>query len=100
MNESQRVSSMASEESEGQVESIPPSIGIGGEPSTGPELEEIPAMAVVLRPPHHRQKLNSPSGYDGTALVARSVSTKEIATNPKAKIADDAEWKDLRRMQT
>ena len=34
------------------------------------------------------------------ALVARSVSIKEVATNPKAKAADDAEWNDLRRMQT
>ena len=57
-------------------------------------------MPVVLRSPSHRQKLNYPSSHDGIALVARSVSIKEVATNPKAKAADDAEWNDLRRMQT
>ena len=57
-------------------------------------------MPVILRFPRHRQKLNFPDSYDGVALVARPVSTKEIATNPKAKAADDAEWNDLRRMHT
>ena len=72
----------------------------GGVPSTRDEWGEIPAMPVLLRPPGHRQKLNHPCSHDGIALVARSVSVKEAATNPKAKAAEDAEWNDLRRMQT
>ena len=50
--------------------------------------------------PCHRQKLNFPNAYDGTALVARPVPMKEIATNPKAKAADDVEGGDLQNMQT
>ena len=72
----------------------------GGLPSAEDKWGEIPAMPVVLRSPSHRQKHNYPSGHDGIALAARTVSTKEITTNPKAKAADDAEWNDLRKMQT
>ena len=69
----------------------------GGPPSSDLEWEAIPAMPVILRSPSRRQKLNSPDAYDGTALVVRPVSMKEVATNPKAKAADDIEWDDLRK---
>ena len=58
------------------------------------------AMPVLPQQPHcHHEKTGTPC-EEMLSVVARPVKPSEVATNPKARAAVDADWKKLRAINT
>ena len=58
------------------------------------------AMPVLPQQLHSHHERNARPGEEMLSMVARPVKLSEIATNPKAKIAVEEEWKKLRAIRT